>query len=114
MLRIKLVRSIYGNNPRNRATVAALGLRRMQQVVEHDDTPSIRGLIHHVKHLLLVETVEGSRMPKAARDGKAAPKPAPAKPEATLKAEKPKAAKPSAPKKAAPKKAPAEKPEAPK
>jgi len=57
MLRIKLVKSLIGNNPRNRATVAALGLRKMQQVVEHEDTPSIRGMIHHVKHMLVVEEV---------------------------------------------------------
>ncbi len=61
MLRIKLVKSPIGNNKRNRATVAALGLRKMHQVVEHNDTPTIRGMIHHVKHMLLVEEVEGQR-----------------------------------------------------
>ena len=58
MLRIKLVKSPIGNNPRNRATVQALGLRNVQQVVEHQDTPSIRGMIHHVKHMLSVVEVE--------------------------------------------------------
>ncbi len=58
MLRIKLVKSPIGNNTRNRATVQALGLRKLQQVVEHDDTPTIRGMIHHVKHMLLVEDIE--------------------------------------------------------
>ena len=57
MLRIKLVKSPIGNNKRNRATVQALGLRNVQQVVEHTDNPSIRGMIHHVKHMLLVEEV---------------------------------------------------------
>jgi len=57
MLRIKLVKSPIGNNKRNRATVQALGLRNVQQVVEHADNPSIRGMIHHVKHMLLVEEV---------------------------------------------------------
>ncbi len=57
MLRIKLVQSPIGNNTRNRATVQALGLRKVQQVVEHEDTPSIRGMIHHVKHMLAVEEV---------------------------------------------------------
>ena len=77
MLRIKLVRSLWGNNPRNRRTVAALGLRKMNQVVEHDDTPSIRGMVHHVKHLLHVEVIEGIPSKKKAVEEKpkAAPKP---------------------------------------
>ena len=58
MLRIKLVRSIIGNTPRNRATVKALGLRKMQQTVVHKDCPQIRGMVHHVKHLLQVEEVK--------------------------------------------------------
>lgn len=58
MLRVKLVKSIIGNTPRNRATVKALGLRKMHQTVVHQDTPSIRGMIHHVKHLLEVEEVK--------------------------------------------------------
>lgn len=57
MLRIKLVKSPIGNNTRNRATVQALGLRKVHQVVEHDDNPTIRGMIHHVKHMLVVEEV---------------------------------------------------------
>ena len=39
-----------------KATVEALGFRRMHQVVEHDDTPQIRGMIFKVRHL--VEVVE--------------------------------------------------------
>ncbi len=59
MLRIELVKSPIGHTPRNRATVKALGLRKMHNVVEHEDTPTIRGMIHHVKHLLLVTEHEG-------------------------------------------------------
>lgn len=55
MLRIKLVRSPIGHTPRNRATVLALGLHKVHQVVEKEDSPSIRGMVHHVKHLLVVE-----------------------------------------------------------
>ena len=55
MLRIKLVKSPIGHNPRLQATIQALGLRKVNSVVEHDDNPSIRGQIHHVKELLLVE-----------------------------------------------------------
>lgn len=36
-------------------TIAALGLKRLNQTVIHDDTPSIRGMIHKVKHLLVVD-----------------------------------------------------------
>jgi len=57
MLRIKLVKSTIGHNPRNRATVQALGLKRVRQVVEHADTPTIRGMIRHVHPLLSVEVV---------------------------------------------------------
>jgi large subunit ribosomal protein L30 len=39
-----------------RATIRGLGLRRLQQVVEREDTPAVRGMIHKVRHL--VEVVE--------------------------------------------------------
>jgi large subunit ribosomal protein L30 len=67
MLRIKLVKSTIGNVPRNRATVAALGLKKTQQTVEHADTPTIRGMIHKVKHLLQVEEVEGKPAAKTTK-----------------------------------------------
>ena len=64
MLRIKLVRSLIGHNKRNKATVAALGLRKMHQTVDHKDTPNIRGMIHHVKELLhVVEISESEAKP---------------------------------------------------
>ena len=66
MLRIKLVKSPIANTPRNRATVAALGLRKMNQIVEHTDTPTIRGMVHHVKQLLQVEVVDGEPAKKVA------------------------------------------------
>jgi large subunit ribosomal protein L30 len=59
-LRVKLVRSKIGNNVRNNRIVTALGLRKMNQVVEHNDTPEIRGMIHKVKHMLEVEEVKQS------------------------------------------------------
>jgi large subunit ribosomal protein L30 len=64
MLRIKLVKSTVGHNWRNRRTVQALGLRKPHQVVEHDDTPSIRGMIHHVRDLLHVEEIPGDPTPR--------------------------------------------------
>lgn len=59
MLRIKLIKSPIANVPKNRRTVLGLGLRKVGQTVELPDNPAVRGMVHHVKHLLLVETVEG-------------------------------------------------------
>ncbi|MCL4859613.1 MAG: 50S ribosomal protein L30 [Caldilineaceae bacterium] len=56
VIQIKLARSPIGFNKRQKATVKALGLRRLHQVVEKDDTPDIRGMITAVSHL--VEVVE--------------------------------------------------------
>ena len=47
-LRVTLVRSIIGMSPKQEATVHALGLRRIRQMVEHDDTPTIRGMVRLV------------------------------------------------------------------
>ena len=57
-LRVKLVKSPIGNNPRNRATVDALGLRKINQVVVHEDSPSIRGMLHKVRHMIDVRILE--------------------------------------------------------
>jgi len=55
MLRVKLVKSPIGNTKRNRATIQALGLRKIRQVVEHEDSATVRGMVRNVKHLLEVE-----------------------------------------------------------
>jgi large subunit ribosomal protein L30 len=55
MLRIRLVRSPIGYGPRQKKTVRALGLRRLQDTVEHRDSPAIRGMISKVSHLVEVE-----------------------------------------------------------
>ena len=54
-LRVTLVRSLIGLSPTQEATVKALGLRHIRQVVEHDDTPTIRGMIRAVPFCLKVE-----------------------------------------------------------
>lgn len=54
-LHVKLVRSPIGYNQSQKDTVRALGLRKMNQVVEKDDTPVIRGMINKVRHLVVVE-----------------------------------------------------------
>ena len=53
-LKITLTRSIIGLSPKQEATVKALGLHRMHQTVSHDDTPTIRGMIAAVPHMLQV------------------------------------------------------------
>lgn len=55
MLKIKLVRSPYGRIESQRLTLKALGLRKVNQVVERPDHPSIQGMIERVKHLVEVE-----------------------------------------------------------
>lgn len=65
MLRIKLVKSPIGHTKKNRLTVYALGLRKVGQVVEQNDHPAIRGMIHKVKHLLSVEEAGGEKQVKA-------------------------------------------------
>jgi len=54
-LRVTLVRSPIGYTKDQKATVRALGLRRMRQTVEHKDSPALRGMIQKIIHLLQVE-----------------------------------------------------------
>lgn len=56
VLRITLTKSPIGYSYRQKRTVRALGLRRMHQTVEQDDTPVIRGMITKVSHLVTVES----------------------------------------------------------
>ena len=58
-LRIRQVKSASGMVASQRATVIALGIHRMHQVVEHTDTPQIRGMIFKIRHLLEVEEAKG-------------------------------------------------------
>jgi large subunit ribosomal protein L30 len=51
------VRSSIGAQANQRATLRSLGLRKIRQSVERDDTPQIRGMIHTVRHLVTVEEV---------------------------------------------------------
>jgi large subunit ribosomal protein L30 len=55
VLKIKLVRSVIGYSEKQKATVRALGLRRMNQTVEHTDSPVLRGMIAKIEHLVSVE-----------------------------------------------------------
>ena len=52
---VTLVRSPIGYTKDQKATVLALGLRRMHQTIEHKDTPAVRGMIRKIIHLVQVE-----------------------------------------------------------
>ena len=54
-LRVTLVKSPIGYNKSQKATVRALGLRRMNQTVEHNDSPAVRGMINKISHLIVVK-----------------------------------------------------------
>lgn len=56
-LRIKQVRSKIRRPKNQKATLEALGLRKMNQEVEHEATPQILGMVRKVSHLLKVEEV---------------------------------------------------------
>jgi large subunit ribosomal protein L30 len=52
---IKQVRSANGTNAKQRDTLRSLGLRKIGQSVEREDTPQLRGMLHAVRHLIVVE-----------------------------------------------------------
>jgi large subunit ribosomal protein L30 len=55
VIRVTLVRSPIGYTKDQRATARALGLRRLNQTMEHRDTPTLRGMIQKIIHLVQVE-----------------------------------------------------------
>jgi len=52
VVRVTLVKSPIGYSKRHKDTIKALGLRRMHQTVEHEDTPVLRGMLAKVAHLV--------------------------------------------------------------
>ncbi len=58
LLRITLIRSVIGSKQKARATVEALGLRKVNTSVTHKQTPQMLGMINRVSHLVSVEEVE--------------------------------------------------------
>ncbi|NLL00183.1 MAG: 50S ribosomal protein L30 [Clostridiales bacterium] len=56
-LKITLVKSTIGAIPKHKATIEALGLRKLNKTVEMPDNAAIRGMIDHVKHLVKVEEI---------------------------------------------------------
>jgi large subunit ribosomal protein L30 len=55
-IKIKKVRSAINRTKNQKRVLESLGLRKMGQVVEHEDTPNILGMVNKVKHLVSVET----------------------------------------------------------
>ncbi len=55
-IKITKVRSDINRTATQKRTLASLGLRKMGQTVEHDDTPTILGMVKKVSHLVSVET----------------------------------------------------------
>jgi len=54
-VRVTQVKSVIGRPADQRATVRALGLKRINDTAQHADTPTIRGMIFKVQHLVKVE-----------------------------------------------------------
>jgi len=52
---IKQVRSANGTNAKQRDTLRSLGLRKIGHTVEREDSPQLRGMLHAVRHLIVVE-----------------------------------------------------------
>jgi large subunit ribosomal protein L30 len=53
-IKVKMIGSLIGCPEKQRATVRGLGLRRMHQVVERQDTPEVRGMVLKVPHLVAI------------------------------------------------------------
>ena len=56
-LKITLVKSPIGAIPKQKATVEALGLKKLNNAVEMPDNEAVRGMIWHVRHLVKVEEI---------------------------------------------------------
>jgi len=54
-IKVTLVKSPIGYSERQKGTARALGLRKMGQTKEHEDTPVVRGMIDKISHMVKVE-----------------------------------------------------------
>ncbi len=55
MLKITLVRSVIGTTKRHKATIRALGFRRLNETVTHVDSPVLQGMLRKVNNLVRIE-----------------------------------------------------------
>lgn len=58
VIRVHQVKSGIGYPKDQKATLIGLGFRRMNQTVELEDTPSVRGMVNKVRHLVSIEAAE--------------------------------------------------------
>jgi large subunit ribosomal protein L30 len=58
-VKVKMIGSLIGCTQKQRATVRGLGLRRLHQVAELEDTPAVRGMVAKVPHLVAVVEARG-------------------------------------------------------
>jgi large subunit ribosomal protein L30 len=54
-IRVTQIKSKIGQPEAQKRILASLGIRKMHQTVEHDDTPQIMGMVNKLKHLVKVE-----------------------------------------------------------
>jgi large subunit ribosomal protein L30 len=54
-IKVTLVRSPIGFQPKHRECVRGLGLKRMNQTVVVEDTPSVRGMVNRIEYMVRVE-----------------------------------------------------------
>mgnify|MGYP005844479709 CR=1 FL=1 len=57
-LRVTYVKSAIGYAQQQKGTIRALGLKKLGDVVEHEDTPVVRGMVDQVRHLVQIEEIE--------------------------------------------------------
>jgi len=58
VIRVRQIKSGIGYSKDQKATLVGLGFRRMNQTVELEDTPSVRGMVDKVRHLVSIEAAE--------------------------------------------------------
>jgi len=57
-VRVTYIKSAIGYSRRQKGTIRALGLKRLGDIVEHEDTPVVRGMVDKVRHLVQVEEIQ--------------------------------------------------------
>ncbi len=57
-IKVTLIHSPIGRSQRQKDTVKALGLTKLHQTVMHQDTPSIRGMLKKINHLIQIEEAD--------------------------------------------------------
>jgi large subunit ribosomal protein L30 len=72
-VKVTQIGSPIGRQDYQRATLIGLGLNKMHRTVELEDTPSVRGMINRVRHLLRVEGEERARNSEEAARPRTAP-----------------------------------------